>query len=65
MNSKQRAANGKPLLTDFEVVNNLLMISAVSKALAKNVLLRSTRSNQKGGNHYGGRKKTQYPRTKF
>lgn len=64
MDSQNKAARGKPELNDAELISSLLFLSAMSKALAKDVLLRSTSKKNIGGAYYGCRKKAQYPRTK-
>lgn len=64
MDSQNKAARCKPELNDAELISSLLFLSAMSKALAKDVLLRSTSKKNIGGECYGCRKKAQCPRTK-
>ena len=65
MDSNRRAQQDTPK-TDYELVGDLLMISAVSKTLAKELVQRSTpKQNYGGGGRRGRRKKTQHSRTKF
>lgn len=40
-----KVAKDKPLITDYELVGELLIISAVTKALAKDMVKRSTYKN--------------------
>ena len=68
MDSNRKEVKDKPLLNDYEIVGRLLMISAMSRALAKTIVLRGGKSkdrNYKGGGYNGRRKGTQHPRTKF
>lgn len=62
MDSRNKAARGKPELNDAEIISTLLFLSALSKDLAKDVLLRSTNKKEKGGEYSDYRKKTQYSR---
>lgn len=62
MDSRNKAVRGKPELNDAEIISTLLFLSALSKALAKDVLLRSTNKKEKGGEYSVCRKKTQYSR---
>lgn len=64
MDSQNKAARGKPELKDAELIGSLLFLSALSKALAKDVMLRLTNKKITGGKCYECRKKTQRPRTK-
>lgn len=60
MYSHKKVARDKPLLTDHEMVGDLLMISAVSKALARSIVLKSTKMEGKnGGRGYDRKKKSQ------
>jgi len=63
MDSQNKAARGKPELSDADIISTLLFLSAMSKALAKDVLLRSTNKMKTGGRCDECRKKTQYPRS--
>lgn len=63
MDSQNKAARGKPELSDADIISTLLFLSAMSKALAKDVLLRSTNKMKAGGRCDECRKKTQYPRS--
>lgn len=67
MKDYRKAVNGKPVLTDEQLFSGLMTISSISRALAKKVLIKASISQEtgKGGHDHGGRKKTQYPRTKF
>lgn len=67
MDSNKKVVKDKTILSDYEIVGNLLMISAMSKSLAKTIVLRGNNDgkNYKGGGNYGRRKRTQYSRTKF
>ena len=49
MDSQNKAAREKPELNDAELISTLLFLSAMSKALAKDVLLRSTNKKNMGG----------------
>ncbi len=40
-------SNDKTLITDYELVGELLMLSAVTKALAKDVVTRNTSKSYK------------------
>ena len=62
MDSQNKVARGKPELNDAELIGALLFLSALSKALAKDVLSRSTSKKNMGGACYECRKKTQHPR---
>lgn len=62
MDSRKKAVRGKPELNDAEIISTLLFLSALSKALAKDVLLRSTNKKNTGGEYSAYRKKTQYSR---
>ena len=62
MDSQNKAAREKPELSDAELISTLLFLSAMSKALAKDVLLRSTNKKNMGGACYERRKKTQHSR---
>lgn len=62
MDSQNKAAREKPELSDAELISTLLFLSAMSKALAKDVLLRSTNKKNMGGVCYECRKKTQHSR---
>lgn len=62
MDSQKKAAREKPELNDAELISTLLFLSAMSKALAKDVLLRSTNKKNMGGACYECRKKTQHSR---
>ena len=62
MDSQNKAAREKPELNDAELISTLLFLSAMSKALAKYVLLRSTNKKNMGGACYECRKKTQHSR---
>ena len=64
MDSQNKVARGKPELNDADLISSLLFLSAMSKSLAKDVLLRSTNKKNVGGVCYECRKKTQYSRTK-
>ena len=63
MDSQNKAAREKPELNDAELISTLLFLSAMSKALAKDVLLRSTNKKNMGGTCYECRKKTQHSRS--
>lgn len=63
MDSQNKAARGKPELNDAELISTLLFLSALSKALAKDVLLRSTNKRNAGGVCDGCRKKAQCSRS--
>lgn len=63
MDSQNKAARDKPELSDADIISTLLFLSAMSKALAKDVLLRSTNKMNAGGGYNECRKKTQYPRS--
>ena len=62
MDSQNKVARGKPELKDAELIGALLFLSALSKALAKDVLSRSNSKKNMGGACYECRKKTQHPR---
>lgn len=62
MDSQNKVARDKPELKDAELIGALLFLSALSKALAKDVLSRSTNKKNMGGACYECRKKTQHPR---
>lgn len=62
MDSRNKAARGKPELNDAEIISTLLFLSALSKTLAKDVLLRSTNKKNTGGEYSAYRKKAQYSR---
>ena len=62
MDSQNKAAREKPELNDAELISTLLFLSSMSKALAKDVLLRSTNKKNMGGACYECRKKTQHSR---
>lgn len=62
MDSQNKAAREKPELNDAELISTLLFLSAMNKALAKDVLLRSTNKKNMGGACYECRKKTQHSR---
>lgn len=62
MDSQNKVARDKPELNDAELVGALLFLSALSKALAKDVLSRSNSKKNMGGACYECRKKTQHPR---
>lgn len=64
MDSQNKATRGKPELNDAELISSLLFLSAMSKALAKDVLLRSNNKKNIGGACYECRKKAQYSRSK-
>lgn len=64
MDSQNKAARGKTELNDAELISSLLFLSAMSKALAKDVLLRSNNKKNIGGAYYECRKKAQYSRSK-
>ena len=63
MDSQNKAARENPELNDAELISTLLFLSAMSKALAKDVLLRSTNKKNMGGACYECRKKTQHSRS--
>ena len=62
MDSQNKATREKPELNDAELISTLLLLSAMSQALAIDVLLRSTNKKNMGGACYECRKKTQHSR---
>lgn len=59
MSSTKKLPRGKPQVSDADIISTLLFLSAISKSLAKDVMLRSSANKREGGACYGYRKKTQ------
>lgn len=49
MDTKKKVASDKPFLTDTELFDTLMLISLVTKALAKKILLLPTDKIKEGG----------------